>query len=155
MRWKPHAEDSRVLRPKSEFLRLHDCIHLRQLTPTLLIFKRKINFYFLKTLLFWFLCYMWPDLILTDKASFQALAEIPKVLSCVWLFATPWTVTHQAPLCMAFFRQEYWSGLPCSRTGDLPNPGIKPMPLASPAMAGRFFTTSITWEAPENTKLSL
>ena len=54
-------------------------------------------------------------------------------LSCfsrVWLFATPWTVAHQAPLSMGFSRQEYWSGLPCPPPGDLPNPGIKP---ASPA----------------------
>ena len=34
-------------------------------------------------------------------------------LSCVWLFATPWTVAQQAPLSMGFSRQEYWSGLPC------------------------------------------
>ena len=35
-----------------------------------------------------------------------------KLLSPVWLFATPWTVTHQAPLSMEFSRQEYWGGLP-------------------------------------------
>ena len=45
-------------------------------------------------------------------------------LSRVWLFATPWTVTHQAPLSREFSRQEYWSGLPCPPPGDLPNPGI-------------------------------
>ena len=39
---------------------------------------------------------------------------------------TPWTVDRQAPLSMGFFRQEYWSGLPCPPPGDLPNPGIKP-----------------------------
>ena len=64
--------------------------------------------------------------------------------SQVWLFATLWTVAHQAPLSMGFSRQEYWSGLPCPPPGDLPNPGIKPM---SPALAGGFFTTSATWEA--------
>ena len=47
------------------------------------------------------------------------------VLSHVWLFATPWTVAHQAPLSMEFSRQEYWSGLPFSSPGDLPDPGIK------------------------------
>ena len=41
-------------------------------------------------------------------------------------FATPWTVACQAPLSMGFFRQEYWSGLPFSSPGDLPNPGIEP-----------------------------
>ena len=54
--------------------------------------------------------------------------------SCVQLFATPWTVACQAPLSMGFSRQEYWSGLPCPFPGDLPNPGIKPMSLTSPAL---------------------
>ena len=48
---------------------------------------------------------------------------------------------------MEFSRQEYWSGLPCPPKGDLPNPVIKPMSLPAPALAGRFFTTSTTWEA--------
>ena len=48
---------------------------------------------------------------------------------------------------MGFSRQEYWSGLPCPSPRDLPNPGIKPTSLTSPALAGRFFTTSTTWEA--------
>ena len=43
-------------------------------------------------------------------------------------------VAHQAPLFMGFFRQEYWSGLPCPPPGDLPGPGIKPTPLMSPAL---------------------
>ena len=50
----------------------------------------------------------------------------------------------------AFSRQEYWSGLPCPPPGNLPDPGIKPMSLISPALAGRFSTTSATWEALEN-----
>ena len=57
---------------------------------------------------------------------------------------TPWTIAHQAPLCMGFSRQEYWSGLPCPPPGDLPYPGIKPVSLRSPALAGGFFTTSAT-----------
>ena len=65
----------------------------------------------------------------------------------VQLIVTLWTVAHQAPLSMGFSRQEYWSGLPCPPPGDLPNPGIEPISLMSPAMAGRFFTTSTTWEA--------
>ena len=68
-------------------------------------------------------------------------------LSCVWLFATPWTVAHQAPLSMGFSGQEYWSGWPCPPPGDLSDPGIKSAPLPSPALAGGFFTTSATWEA--------
>ena len=56
-------------------------------------------------------------------------------------------VAHQAPLSMGFSRQEYWSGLPCPPPGDLPNPGIEPVSLTFPALAGGFFTTSATWEA--------
>ena len=47
-------------------------------------------------------------------------------LSHVQLLVTTWTVACQAPLSMAFSRQEYWSGLPCPPPGDLPKPGIKP-----------------------------
>jgi len=47
---------------------------------------------------------------------------------------------------MGFSRQEYWSGLPFTLTGDLPDSGIEPMALTSPALAGRVFTTSATWE---------
>ena len=49
---------------------------------------------------------------------------------------TPWTESHQVPLSMEFFRQEYWNELPFPTPGDLSNPGIK---LVSPALAGRFF----------------
>ena len=62
------------------------------------------------------------------------------------LFVTPWTVARQALLSIGFFREEYWSGLPCPPPRDLPNPGIEPESLASPALAGRFFTTGVTWE---------
>ena len=60
------------------------------------------------------------------------------MFSHVWLFATPWTVAHWAPLSMGFSREEYWSGLPCPPPGDLPDPGIK---SASSALAGKFFIT--------------
>ena len=81
-------------------------------------------------------------------------------LSCIWLFVTTWTVACQAPLSMGLFRQEYKSRLQLPPQGDLPNPGIK---LASPALAGGFFTTeplesptqqlllSKCWEALNNT----
>ena len=62
-------------------------------------------------------------------------------------FATLRTLTCQAPLSVGFSRQEYWSELPFPPPGDLPNPGIKPASLMSPALAGGFFTTSATWEA--------
>ena len=47
-------------------------------------------------------------------------------LSCVRLFAAPWTVAHQAPLSVGFSRQEYWSGFPFPSPGDLPGPGMEP-----------------------------
>ena len=62
-------------------------------------------------------------------------------LSRVQLFATLWTLACQSPLSMEFSRQEYWSGLPFPPPGDLPDPGTEPMSLASPALAGGFFTT--------------
>ena len=72
--------------------------------------------------------------------------------SCVQLFATLWT-THQAPLSMGFPRQEYWSGLSFPPPGDLPDPGMEPASLMSPALAGGFFfTTSATWEAPPKSR---
>ena len=54
-----------------------------------------------------------------------------KLLSSFRLFATLWTVAHQAPPSMGFSRQEYWSGLPFPSPGDLPHPGIEP---GSPAL---------------------
>ena len=67
--------------------------------------------------------------------------------SRVLLLATLWTVTLQAPLSTGFSRQEYWNTLSCPPSGNLPNPGIEPTVLKSPALTGRFFTTSTTWEA--------
>ena len=67
--------------------------------------------------------------------------------SCVWLFETLWTLAHQAPLAMGFSRQEYHSGLPCPPPGDLPDTGIEPATLTSPALAGEFFVTGSCWEA--------
>ena len=64
------------------------------------------------------------------------------VLCCIQLFATSWTVAHQAPPSMEFSRQEYWSGLPLPYPGDLPHPGIKSASFVYPALAGRFFTTA-------------
>ena len=62
-------------------------------------------------------------------------------------FVTPWTIAHQAPLSMGFSRQKYWSGSPCPPPGDLPDPGIKPMSLMSPELAGGFFTSGAIWKA--------
>ena len=64
-----------------------------------------------------------------------------RALSCfspVQLGGTLWMVA----LSMGFSTTEYWSELPCSSRGDIPDPGIEPTSLMSPAWAGRFFTTS-------------
>ena len=62
------------------------------------------------------------------------------LLSCVWLFVTPWMVACQALLSMGFSRQEYWSGLTFPPPGDLPDPGMEPTFLESPAFADGLFT---------------
>ena len=56
-------------------------------------------------------------------------------------------MAYQAPLSMGFSRKEYWSGLPFSPPGELPNPGIEHMSVTAPVLAGGFFTTSATWES--------
>ena len=66
------------------------------------------------------------------------------VLSCVRLFATTWTVAHQAPLPVEFSRQQYWRRLQFPTPVGHPDPEIKPKSLASPALAGRFFTTQFS-----------
>ena len=73
-----------------------------------------------------------------------------KLLSRVRLFVILWTVAHQAPLPMEFSRQEYCSGLPFPSPRDLPDPGIEPASLTSPALASGFFTTSSTGEAEKH-----
>ena len=72
------------------------------------------------------------------------LSHFSRVRLCV----TPEMAAHQAPLSMGFSRQEYWSGLPCPPPRDLSDPGMKLVSLMSSALAGGFFSTSATWEAP-------
>ena len=71
-----------------------------------------------------------------------------QLLNPIRLCVTRWPVARQAPLSVGFSRQEYWSGLLCSPPGDLLDPGIEPASLTSLALAGGFFTTSTTQEAP-------
>ena len=66
--------------------------------------------------------------------------------SCVWLFASLWTVAPQALLAMIFSRQEYWNGLPFLPAGDLPGPALEAASLRSSALPGRFFNTNATRE---------
>ena len=74
-------------------------------------------------------------------------ARVLSRFSHLQLFATLWTVALQAPLSVGFFRQQYWSVLPCPPPGDFLDPGIIPLSLRAPALAGGFFTTSAPWEA--------
>ena len=64
----------------------------------------------------------------------RLLLIVCRVLSCIQLFVTPWTVTCQATLSMEFSRQVYSSGLPFPAPGDLPDPGIEPGSPMSPAL---------------------
>ena len=75
---------------------------------------------------------------------YDACTCVLSCFDCVKLFVT---VVCQASLSMGLSRQEYCSGLPCPPPGDLPDPGVKPTSLLSPALAGRFFTASATWGA--------
>ena len=95
-------------------------------------------------------------------ASKSQLAHLMEILRTFWLntsllliremstllCATPWTVAHQVPLAIELSRQEYWSGCLALLQENLPDPGIKPTSLRSPALAVGLFTTSTTWEAP-------
>ena len=81
------------------------------------------------------------------RATREAQLSSVQSLSRARLFATLWTVAHQASLSMGFSREECWSGLPCPSLGDLPDPGIELTSLMSPALAGGFFNTSTTWKA--------
>ena len=73
-----------------------------------------------------------------------------KSLSCVRLFATPWTVAYQAPPSIGFFRQDYWSGLPFPPPGALPDPEIEPVSACVSCIAGvtlRLNIGNLIWEA--------
>ena len=65
------------------------------------------------------------------KKLHSVCACVLSCISCVWFFATPWTVVHQASLSTGFSRQEYQNGLPCPPPGGLPDPGIEPVSCVS------------------------
>ena len=76
--------------------------------------------------------------------GFVNIRKFINIVRCVWLshiglFVTPWTVACKAPLSMEFSRQEFWSGLPFPTPGDIPQPGLEPIFLAFPSLAGGFF----------------
>ena len=82
------------------------------------------------------------------KKALRAGTWVRCLSRCARLLANPPTAVRQAPLSVGFPRQEHWSGLPCPPPGHLPDPGVK---LTSPALAGRFFTTTATREVPKCT----
>ena len=79
--------------------------------------------------------------------NFQICVCMQSCFSRVQLFVTLWTIACKASLSMGFSRQEHCNGLPFPLPGDLPDPGLKPASLKSPALTGRFLTTSDTREA--------
>ena len=83
------------------------------------------------------------DLPTNPHSCFFSHMCVCNVASVVSDSATVWTVALQAPLSMGFSRQEYWGGLPCLPPRDLPDPGIEPVSLMSPELAGA------TWEIPQ------
>ena len=89
----------------------------------------------------------WP-LVLTCCWSWRHPKWHAQSLSCVWFFATPWTIAHQASLSMGFSRQESWSGLPFPSPVDLPDPRIEP---GSPALQA----DALSSEPPGKQKLTL
>ena len=90
---------------------------------------------------------MWVYNLVKEDLGLSACV-CAKSFSHVWLFATLWTVAHQASLSIGFSKQEYWSGLSCPSPGDLPDPEIEAASPKSLASAGGFFTASAAWEAP-------
>ena len=91
-----------------------------------------------------FLCLQKADILIAERKERRKKV---KALSHVRLFATPWTVAHQAPPFMGFSRQEYWSGWPFPSPGDLPDPGIEPK---SPALQA----DALTSEPPGKLRLT-
>ena len=71
----------------------------------------------------------------SSKLCVYMHASVLSSFCSVQLLVTLWTIACWVPLSMGFSRQEYWSGLPCPPPGDLPNPGIEPTSLTSPALA--------------------
>ena len=100
---------------------------------------------FFLQLYFIFLFWVLP-LTLMISSLVCAYACVLCCFSYVWLFVTLWTVARLTHLSMGFSRQECWSELLCPPSGDIPDPGIEPASLISPALASRFFTTSVAWE---------
>ena len=90
-----------------------------------------------------------PDVLqFNSKNSETAPVMFVCTLSHVRLFVTLWTVDCQTPLSMAIFQARILKCVAISSSGgNLPDPGIEPLSLVSPALVGGFFTNCATWEA--------
>ena len=99
--------------PSSHLILCHPLLLLPPIPPSITVFSNESA-----------LRMRWPQ-YWSFGFSISPSKEIPG-LSHVQLFAAPWTVARQAPLSMAFSRQEYWSGLPFPTSEDLPNSGPNP-----------------------------
>ena len=86
-----------------------------------------------------------------NRASFLCVCVFVCMclLSHVRLFATLWIIVHQAHPSMGSSRQEHWSGLPFPSPEGLPDPGIEPVSLPSPALESRQFTTEPLGKLPK------
>ena len=100
------------------FFLIHDQLDIRQYSMTghsqpsgaSILFPRSFN--------------RWAKICLSTTVFTRQIVNVcawAQLLSCIWLFVTPWTVPHQAPLSMEFSRQEYWSRLTFPTPGDLPD----------------------------------
>ena len=98
----------------------------------------------------WVLCITGRLFTIWATREAQDILMCALSLSRVQLFVTPWTAAHQAPLSMGFSRQNTGVGCHFLFQGNLPDPGIKPKSLVSPALAGGFFTTEPPGK-PKNT----
>ena len=97
----------------------------------------------------WSLAHTWHANICENKIELKYTMRVKmKLLSCVWLFVTSWTVAYQAPPSMGFSRQEYWSGLPFPSPGNLPQ--TRDWTRVS-HIVGRHFTVWATREVPNYT----
>ena len=134
---------------------IHKYICLFKWWDTVYIFMQVFFFYHVTAYLETCFISVHKDMLLFFCPSHWRLHFYPTVQTClvscfshVWLCATPWTVACQAPLSMGILqaRIEEWVAMPSSRGSSLL--GIEPEFLRSPALAGEFFTTNATWEAP-------
>ena len=108
---KTHAQLSQVLKILDYLLS-----HLWLSGSSWLIIS--ISFYF-------FLLTPQTSSLFIHWCTFTCMAESVGCSVVSWLFGTPWTIAHQAPMSMGFSKQEYWSGLPCPSPENLPNPGLE------------------------------